>query len=105
MAGNAPMATARVTGFLTVFSQGVLDETDESAGVRLPFGFFAKRIAQANPEDTRPFFFGPESDVSNSAARFQNLHERQVPFTFLYSAQYDPDRGQLNGLEFNLEVY
>lgn len=103
-AGKVGIQRARVTGFLTVFSQAMLTETESnSKDVRLPFGFFAKRISQAAYVDTKPFFFEEEREVTNSPARTQNLHERQVSFTFLYSAQYDPDRGELNEVDFNIE--
>lgn len=85
-------ATARVGGFITVFSQAD----------RLPYGFFAKRIARADPSDTRRLFFQREVDLQDSPARLQNLHERRVGFTFLYDAQYDPDKGSLT--ELTMEI-
>ncbi len=105
--GNVALASARINGTLTVFSQGMLRETEvddeENKGVRLPFGFFGKRIHQADASDTKHFFFESEQDVAGSPVRVQNLHERQVAFTYLYSAQYDPDRGELNQVNFTLE--
>lgn len=102
--GNVAMAYARVRGVITVFAQAALGETCGQAGMRLPFGYFAKRIAQASRADTDPFFFESEQDIANSPVRMQNLHERQVNFTFLYSTQYDPDRGELSEININVEV-
>ncbi len=84
----------RVVGKLIAFSQ------DE----RLPYGFFAKRIEQANPDDKKSFIFETEMDVADSASRYQNIHERHVNFIFLYDAQYDPDRGELTEINLSLEI-
>lgn len=83
--------TARVLGAATVFSQ---------AG-RLPYGFFAKRIEQSKHADTKGLFFEPEMDVATSPARMLNLHERRLPFMFLYDSQYDPDRGEITEVELS----
>jgi hypothetical protein len=101
--GNIASQSARVKGVLTVFSQGMLHETHDAKEVRLSYGYFSRRIAQAAYADTKPFFFEEERDIAGSPARVQNLHERQVNFTFLYSAQYDPDRGELNEVDFQIE--
>lgn len=91
--GNGGRETATVNGAAIVFSQDN----------RLPFGFFAKRVEQANVDDTKDLFFQTEEDLAASPARLQNIHERRVPFVFLYDSQYDPDRGELTDLEFSLE--
>ncbi len=106
--GKTSNVTARVKGFLTVFSQAMLSEVQKSNGeadkaMRLPLGYFTKRIHQADYALTKDFFFERERDVVGSPARVQNLHERQVPFTYLYSAQYDPDRGEMTDITFTLE--
>lgn len=85
---------AKVTGNLILFSQAD----------RTPYGFFAKRIEQADGADRNKFIFGREIDIPDSTARVQNIHEKQVPFTFLFDAQYDPERGSLTSLETNLEM-
>lgn len=90
---NGGTETARVTGTLVVFSQ------DD----RLPYGFFSKRIEQAAPDLTKPFFFFDiDVDDVESPARLQNLHERRTSFIFLYDAQYDPDRGTITTLTLSL---
>lgn len=80
--------TARATGTLVAFSQDK----------RLPYGFFAKRIENADKSDTSKFFFHSEIDVPASEARLQNIHERQCSFVFLYDSQYNPERGELSSL-------
>lgn len=82
--------TARVLGAVTVFSQ---------AG-RLPYGYFLKRIENAAPADKKNLFFEPEQDVPGSPARYVNLHERRLPFLFLYDSQYDPDKGEITEITF-----
>jgi hypothetical protein len=83
-------ATCVVAGAAIIFSQSN----------RLPFGFFAKRVEQADIADTKNFIFEREVDVANSPARVMNLHERRMGFTFLFDTQYDPDRGELTSVTF-----
>lgn len=86
--------TAVVDGALIVFSQAE----------RMPYGFFAKRVEQAAPADTRPLIFEREVDLPDSPARKMNLHERRVGFRFLYDSQYDPSRGDLTTLTMDFEM-
>ena len=82
---------AKVTGSIVMFS-----ERD-----KLPYGFFAKRIAQAPGDATKSFFFfDTDVDALNSPARLQNISERRSRFVYLYSAQYDPNQGELTSIEF-----
>jgi hypothetical protein len=84
-------AYARVVGSLIVFA-----EMD-----KMPFGFFNKRIQQADPELTRHFFFFDiDLNPASSPARIQNITERRLRFVYLYSGQYDPAHGELTTLEF-----
>lgn len=81
---------ARVTGQLVVFSQDN----------KMPFGFFNKRIEKAPNALTKDFFFYDiDVNVENSPARFQNIYERRVSFIFFFTAQYDPNLGELTTLE------
>jgi hypothetical protein len=81
---------AKVSGSLVVFSQ--MD--------KMPFGYFSKRIEQAS-HDLKKYLFFYDIDLNppGSAARLQNISERRVRFIFLYSAQYDPEHGELTTLE------
>ncbi len=90
-ASDGGRETARVLGAATLFSQNT----------RLPYGFFAKRVEQARSVDTKGLFFETEQDVAASPARMINLHERRLPFMFLYDSQYDPDRGEISEIDFS----
>lgn len=82
---------AKVTGFIVVYAQAE----------RLPFGYFSKRINQADPDLTRDlFFYDIDINVEKNRAMFQNLVERRTRFVFLYSEQYDPNKGELTSLSF-----
>lgn len=88
-------ATARVTGALIFFSQNE----------KLSYGFFNKRLQQASGKLTAPFyFFDIDVEALGSQARYQNISERRASFVYLYSAQYDPNQGQLTGVEINVEI-
>lgn len=83
--------TAKVEGALVLFCQ-----RDKA-----PYGFFNKRIEQADAALKRDFlFFDMDVEALNSPARLQNISERRVSFVFLYSAQYDPNQGELTSVEF-----
>lgn len=81
---------ARVTGQLVAFSQNE----------RLPYGFFSKRIEKAKHELTKDlFFYDVDRNVVSSPARLQNISERRTSFQFFFTAQYDPNLGELTTLE------
>lgn len=83
-------AKAKVEGTLRVFTQ------DD----KMPYGFFNKKIQQADADLTDPlFFYDIDINVASSPARLQNIHERRTRFVFLYSEQYDPDQGSLTSIE------
>ncbi len=83
-------AYARVEGSLVVFSQ--MD--------KMPFGFFAKKIQQADRTMSKDFFFFDiDLNPANSPAKIQNISERRLRFVYLYSAQYDPAHGAITSLE------
>ncbi len=83
-------AYAKVEGSLVVFSQ--MD--------KMPFGYFNKRIQQADPVLTKDlFFFDIDLNPANSPARIQNITERRLRFVYLYSDQYDPAQGQITSVE------
>ncbi len=82
--------TAEVSGSIVTFAQ--VD--------KLPYGYFQKRISIAPYEAIKGFFF---SDIDlnpvNSPARIQNISERRIRFVYLYSAQFDPEHGEMTSLE------
>lgn len=82
----------RVTGDLIYFSQ--VD--------KLKYGTMIKLIEQANAIDKNPFFFyDVDKENVSSQARLQNITERRIGFVYLYSGQYDPDKGLLTTLEMD----
>lgn len=90
---NAGQGTvrAKVTGSIYMFSQ--VD--------KLPYGFFTKKLQQADAELKKDFFFHDlDTNALNSPARMQNISERRGSFVYLYSAQYDPEQGELTSVEF-----
>jgi hypothetical protein len=64
---------------------------------KLPYGYFAKKISEADPEDTRGFFFGPEENVGS----FRNIAERKFDFTYLFDSQYDPAIGTITSVNLS----
>lgn len=81
---------AKVTGQIVVFSQDN----------KMPYGFFHKRIEKAGHELTKDvFFFDVDVNQENSPARMQNISERRTSFVFFFTAQYDPNIGELTTLE------
>jgi hypothetical protein len=84
------LETAKVEGSFVVFTQMN----------KMPFGYFNKRIQQAEHSLTKNFFFHDiDLNPNNSPARIQNISERRVRFIYLYSAQYDPEHGELTSVE------
>lgn len=65
------------------------------------FGFFNKRIQQADSADTKDFFF---YNIDQNEKYFGNLVERRCNFRYFHRAQYDPDHGELNEMEFDITM-
>lgn len=78
--------SARVSGTIVTFTQND----------KMPIGYLAKAIAEANPTDVSPFFF---HDFEDNTRVFQNIVERTLNFVFFYETEYDPEQGSLTGLE------
>jgi hypothetical protein len=76
---------AKVTGKIRVFCN-----TD-----KLPYGYFSKKIAEADPEDTKDLFF---YDIEENNGTFLNIAERTMSFIYLFDGQYNPDIGDINQL-------
>lgn len=68
---------------------------------KLPFGFFAKKIKQADSSLTRDFFF---FDVEESAKVYQNLVQRSFSFVYFFNSQYDPDIGTMTGVDTSVDI-
>lgn len=87
---SPPVAVARVTGTASMFGNGE----------KLPFGFFAKRIAQADHADIKDFFF---SDMEQNTKMMGNLVQRSFSFVYFFRGQYDPDQGKIETVDLTVE--
>lgn len=83
-------AIARVTGTAVMFA----------GAEQVPFGFFSKAIAQADPALVAPFFF---FDFEENTRRFQDLVQRSFSFVYFFEEQYDPETGQITSVKFTVE--
>ena len=79
-------ATGRATGKCHVFTQWD----------RMPVGYFAQKIAAADKDDTKDFFF---FNVEESIKKHENLVERTFSFTYFFSNQYDPNIGTITSIQ------
>ena len=52
---------------------------------KLTFGYFSKRIAKSDPEDTKSLFF---YDIESNTKRFQNIVQRGFSFIYFFNSQY-----------------
>ncbi|WKV32908.1 hypothetical protein MAC3UK_0021 [Bdellovibrio phage MAC3UK] len=93
---SAPMrfkdgkAHIKVTGRALVYAQAN----------KIPFGFFSKAIEKANFTDatlTKDLHF---EDLEANAKYFQNLVMRTFNFTYFFSAQHNPEHGQIKTVNF-----
>ncbi len=82
-------AIARVTGKLLVYA--AIDQ--------LPYGYFSKRIEDADPDDLAGLFF---YEFEENRGMFRNLAERSVSFVYLFDEQYDPAVGTITSINFSL---
>lgn len=82
---------ARATGKIRVFSQNK----------RMPFGYLSKQIENAQKSDVISFFF---FNLEENSARFLDTVERSANFVFFFNEQYDPEHGEINDVQINVEV-
>ena len=83
-------AKVRAIGSFTVFANSQ----------KMPFGFFNKRIHQANTEDTIDLFF---YNIDQNEKYFGNLVGRTCSFVYFYKTQYDPNAGHITSLSLTLD--
>ncbi len=63
---------------------------------KLTFGYFNKCLEKADPSDSLDLFF---HKIDYSGEYMGNLVERRCSFVYFYSAQYDPEAGEINEIE------
>lgn len=71
---------AKVTGKIRVFCNIE----------KLPYGYFTKKILEANKADTKDLFF---YEIEENNGTFRNIAERTMSFIYLFDSQYNPDIG------------
>lgn len=67
---------------------------------KLTFGYFSKRIAKSEPEDTKSLFF---YDIESNTKRYQNVVQRGFSFIYFFNSQYDPETGSIDSVTFTTE--
>lgn len=67
---------------------------------KIPFGFFSKQIAKADPALTAPFFF---FDFESNNPIFGNKVGRGLSFVYFYEGQYDPKIGTITSVDIEVE--
>ncbi len=80
---------AHVTGKLHVFAQAE----------KLPYGYFSKRLAAADPADTKGLYF---YNFDENKGTHNNIAERTLSFVYLFDSQYDPAVGSIT--QINLSI-
>jgi len=68
---------------------------------KMPFGFFQKAIAAADPKISKRFFF---FDIDQNARTFGDLGERTLQLVYFFNSQFDPDNGTLNAVTIEVET-
>lgn len=76
---------ARVTGKAIVYA----------SADKMPFGYFAKKIAAADPANTKDLFF---SDIEANSRTFQDIVQRGFSFVYFFNSQYDPAIGSITSI-------
>lgn len=67
---------------------------------KMPFGYFAECIEQANPDDLKDIGF---FNVESNSRIFQNIVQRTVEFTYFFNGQYDPAVGTMESVTLSTE--
>lgn len=84
-------ALARVTGSAFIFGN-----TE-----KLPYGFFAKKIKEAELDDVRNIFF---FEIEDNGNRYRNIARRAFSFIYFFDSEYDPDQGELTAIEMEFQL-
>ncbi len=67
---------------------------------KLPYGYFGKKIRQAELADTKDLFF---YDLEENAGQFQNIALRSMSFVYFYNGQYNPELGSMTSIELETD--
>jgi hypothetical protein len=67
---------------------------------KMPLGYFAKKIEQAQSSDTKDLFF---YEIEQNAGTYQNIVERTTKFIYFFNSQYNPSVGTINQVTIDTE--
>lgn len=67
---------------------------------KLPYGYFSKKIQEAELADTRDLYF---YDFEGNAGRYQDISERSLGFIYFFNSQYNPDIGSITSINLEQE--
>jgi hypothetical protein len=67
---------------------------------KLPYGYFYKKIQEADSEDTKDIFF---HEFEENVGRYLDIAERSLSFVYFFNGQYDPDKGTINQVDIQVE--
>ena len=67
---------------------------------KLPIGYIPRCIQEANHELTKNFHF---YEMETSTRRFKDKVQRGFSFIYFFRAQYDPDKGLIDEIQFTTE--
>lgn len=81
---------ANVKGKVTVFCR-----QDQ-----LPYGYFAKKIQEADIADTKDLFF---FNIEHNTNSYLEIAERSFEFVYLFAGQYNPNIGTLESITTEIE--
>lgn len=68
---------------------------------KMPYGYFSKKIQEADAADTRDLFF---YDAEENKGTFKGIAERSMSFIYLYENQYNPERGTMTSINLDMQV-
>ncbi len=67
---------------------------------KLPYGYFNKKIAQADNTDTKDLFF---YEIEDNSGYYGNLVERSMSFVYFFSSQHNPNLGTITSIQTTTE--
>lgn len=86
---SPPTESAKVTGRLHIFANAD----------KLPYGYFSKKIKEADSADTKDLFF---FEFEENKGTFRNICERSLSFIYFFEKQYDPEQGEITSINTTL---
>lgn len=66
-----------------------------STNQKLPFGYWAKKIALADTDDSESFFF---YDLEQNSQIFRDKIQRAFSFVYFFNRQFDPEKGTISSI-------